>query len=247
MNLWLRHKRPCITCATGAIGLAIADAFASEGCDVALCGPEVKRTEAAVAALRQKDVRAIGEPLSMRDAGAVRLGIDRISAAQGGIDIIVLNVVINGEDGSDAIAIDLGEMRAVIEAAIPHLAESMQGSIVAISPPSSYFDTSDGMLEAASRAAMTQYMRILAVKLIADGLLVNVMSLGDIVEPDDDFYRLRTADPELYSVLSNNPMRRRATPGEIVSVAVFMASPAASFVTGANWNVDGGSTAHREM
>jgi 3-oxoacyl-[acyl-carrier protein] reductase len=146
------------------------------------------------------------------------------------------------DDWQDAVAIDLGGTRAAVEAAIPHVSESLQGSIVGIAPPSSSVDTANGLAQAALTAAMTQYMRTLAVKLIEDGIRVNVMSPGGIIEPDDDFDRLR-ADPELYSVLSNNPMCRRTTPEELARVAVFMASPAASFVTGANWIVDGGSVA----
>jgi 3-oxoacyl-[acyl-carrier protein] reductase len=90
MDLWLRHKRVCVTGATSGIGLAIANAFALEGCDIALCGPEPERIDSAVAALRKKRVRVFGEPLSRQNVAAVGPWIDRMSRALGRIDILVV-------------------------------------------------------------------------------------------------------------------------------------------------------------
>ena len=60
--------------------------------------------------------------------------------------------------------------------------------------------------------------------------------------------RVQRHEPEVFArVLARNPMQRLASPGEIARVVAFVSSPAASFVAGANWYVDGGSTAHVQL
>jgi NAD(P)-dependent dehydrogenase (short-subunit alcohol dehydrogenase family) len=77
------------------------------------------------------------------------------------------------------------------------------------------------------------------------GVRVNTVSPGDTLCEGGLWDRVRTQDPGTYGkVLQRNPMQRLATPEEIARVVAFVSSPAASFVAGANWYVDGGSVNH---
>jgi NAD(P)-dependent dehydrogenase (short-subunit alcohol dehydrogenase family) len=80
---------------------------------------------------------------------------------------------------------------------------------------------------------------------LAPAVRVNVVSPGDTWVEGGFWTRVRDEDPDAYArALARNPLGRLATPEEIARVVAFVSSPAASFVTGANWVVDGGSGAH---
>lgn len=77
---------------------------------------------------------------------------------------------------------------------------------------------------------------------------VNVVSSGDTFAEGGFWDRIRSAAPEAYAgAVAGNPMGRLAKPDEIARVVAFISSPAASFVAGANWYVDGGATAHVQV
>ena len=87
-------------------------------------------------------------------------------------------------------------------------------------------------------------MKSLALRLLPT-VRVNTVSPGDTLPPGGLWDRVRLGEPELFqTVVQRNPLKRLATPEEIAQVVVFVSSPAASFVAGANWYVDGGSTNH---
>lgn len=86
------------------------------------------------------------------------------------------------------------------------------------------------------------------MKLIARGVRVNVVSPGDTFVEGGFWDRIRSAAPEAYAgAVAGNPLGRLASAEEIARVVAFISSPAASFVAGANWYVDGGATAHVQL
>ena len=94
---------------------------------------------------------------------------------------------------------------------------------------------------------MAHYMKSLSSRLLPN-VRVNTVSPGDTLSPGGLWDQVRIKDPEAYqSVLNRNPLRRLANPEEIASVVAFVSSPAASFVAGANWYVDGGSITHVQL
>jgi NAD(P)-dependent dehydrogenase (short-subunit alcohol dehydrogenase family) len=94
---------------------------------------------------------------------------------------------------------------------------------------------------------MAHYMKSLSARLLPS-IRVNTVSPGDTLSDGGLWDKVKREEPERYmSVVQRNPMGRLASPDEVARVVAFISSPAASFVSGANWYVDGGSTPHVQI
>ena len=251
MDLGLKGKRAIVTGATRGIGRAIAEQLVKEGCAVAICAR--KAEEVAI---------AVGELMNLGGAGAQvcggvadvasRAAVDAWVAASaqqlGGIDIVVANVsALAGGPGEDSwragMEIDvLGTVRTV-ESAMPYLEKSSAASIVAVSSTAALEAFGGPRAYNAVKAAVINYLSNLATQLAPKNIRANTVSPGTIYF-DDGVWGTRKRDmPAIYeAALAHNPMGRMGTPAEVANAVVFVASPAASFMTGANLVVDGGFT-----
>lgn len=130
------------------------------------------------------------------------------------------------------------------DAALPFLQRSPHGALTYIGSKAGALAAPHSSAYGAAKAAMAHYMKSLALRLLP-GVRVNTVSPGDTLSEGGLWDRVRAQDPGTYEkVLQRNPMQRLATPEEIARVVAFVSSPAASFVAGANWYVDGGSVNH---
>jgi NAD(P)-dependent dehydrogenase (short-subunit alcohol dehydrogenase family) len=99
----------------------------------------------------------------------------------------------------------------------------------------------------AAKAAVIHYMKSLSLRLLP-AVRVNVVSPGDTLFEGSVWDKVRLRDPEAFGEFVNRTlMKRLAGPEEIARVVAFVSSPAASFVAGANWYVDGGSVSHVQL
>ncbi len=246
MDLHLKGKRALVTGGTRGIGRAIALGLAAEGCDVAVCARNAEGVKETVAALRAAEVSAYGEALDVSDGTALERFVDRAAALLGGLDILVCNAsaLASGAGEDDfrrAFEVDLLHTRNACEAALPHLAKSGAGAIVAISSVSGSEDYGyESSAYGAMKAALFFYVKSLARHVAAQGIRVNAVSPGTTLFEDGFWDEVRKNDPETFARnVADNPMKRMARPEEIADMVVFLASARASFVSGANMVVDG--------
>jgi 3-oxoacyl-[acyl-carrier protein] reductase len=248
MDLGLKGLRAVVTGGTKGIGRAIAETLAAEGADVAICARNKDDVEQTVAALKSKGVNATGRAVDVADGPALAAWVADAAAEFGGIDIAVSNVsalAIGTDDESWKRGFDIDMMGTVhlVNACMPHLEKSRAPSIVTISSVSGReIDFAAGPY-GAFKAALIHYTQGLAYQLAGKGIRANSVSPGNTYFEGGVWNQIKDGNPELYATaLALNPTGRMGTPQEMANATVFLASPAASFITGTNLVVDGALT-----
>ena len=245
MDLGLKNMNALVTGSTAGIGAAIAETLAGEGCNVAICSRNQDKVDAMLARLEPLPGRAIGHALDVSDRDAFQPWVDQVVAEFGGLDIFVPNVSALSRDWGEMVNTDILGTVSEVEIVQPHLVESGQGSIVYISSIAGLVGVPPLAAYGAAKAAMSHYMKSLSMKLVKRGVRVNAVAPGDILFPGGVWDRVQQNDPEEFKrVLKRNPMGRLGTPQEIANTVAFLASPAASFITGSQVVADGGNTLH---
>ncbi|WP_119166118.1 SDR family NAD(P)-dependent oxidoreductase [Algihabitans albus] len=245
MDLGLAGKKALVTGATKGIGRAIAETLVAEGAQVAVCARKADEVEGTVAALGSS---SRGQALDVADASALRTWVAESGEAFGGLDIVVANVsaLAIGDDEDcwrRSFEVDLLHTVNLVEAAMPFLEKSKAGAIVAISSVSGReIDFAAGPY-GTFKAAIIHYIQGLAHKLAPQGIRANSLSPGNTYFPGGVWQQIEQNQPDFFQeALALNPTGRMGTPQEMANAVAFLASPAASFVTGTNLVVDGALT-----
>jgi len=247
MDLGLSGKKAIITGGSRGIGRAIAEALADEGVDLAICSRTAESVETAKKELESKGVKVFAEAVDVGDGDALKAFIGAAAEQLGGIDILVSNP--SGGNGVDEKAwkanfeVDLmGAVRSV-DAALPHLAKSDAASVIFIGTTAAVETFMGPTSYNALKAALITHANGLSQALGPQGVRVNVISPGPIFIEGGAWDTIKQHMKPMYeSTVAACPNGRLGTAEEVANTAVFLASSAASLVTGVNLVVDGGFT-----
>ena len=249
MDLGLKGARVLVTGSTRGIGRAIAETFAAEGANVGICSRNQADVDSAVAALKAKGVAAFGGAVDVSDGAALKGWVERHGvearrhrcrrrqcqravhrAGRGELG----EGILHGHDGNGA----AGECRDAVSGE-----KQAAAAIVTISSVSGReVDFASGPY-GTFKAAIIHYTQGLAYQLASKGIRANSVSPGNTYFEGGVWNMIKDNNPELYkTALALNPTGRMGTPQEMANGAVFLASRAASFITGTNLVVDGALT-----
>lgn len=247
MDLGLNGRKAVITAATRGIGLAIAQTLADEGADIALCARSDGGLESARKDLEARGAKVFTRALDVADGEALKAFVADAAADLGGLDIFVSNASGGAGMGEDAwqanFDVDVMSAARGVEAALPHLSQSEAASIVFISSTAALEYLGVPQPYNAMKAALIAHASDLSQALARQGVRVNTVSPGPIYFEGGNWQMIQQAMPKMYEgALAQCAIGRMGTPEEVARAVAFLASPAASLITGANLVVDGGFT-----
>ena len=248
MDLGLKGLNALVTGGTKGIGRAIVETLAAEGANVAFCARNAEEVARASADLAHHGVGISGRVADVGDRSALQTWVQFAAEDLGGIDIVVANVSALAIAQDEAawqrgFEVDMMGTVRLVDAAMPALKLSKHPSIVTISSVSGReIDFASGPY-GAFKAAIIHYTQGLAFHLAGQGIRANSVSPGNTYFPGGVWEQIEHGNPTLFAeALRLNPTGRMATAQEVANGAVFLASPAASFITGTNLVVDGALT-----
>jgi gluconate 5-dehydrogenase len=239
-----------VTGGGSGLGLAIARGLARAGARVAINGRREERLAAAARSLAGEGLDVLVAPFDVTDVAAVGAGVARIARALGDVDILVNNAAANKRgpfqdypeaDWRALLAANLDGPFHLTRAVLPAMKRHRAGKIVNLCSLASDLGRPNIVPYAVTKGGLKQLTRALAVELAADNIQVNGIVPG--------FFRTEmnaglTEDTAFSAwVERRTPAGRWGEPDDIAGAAVFLASPAASYVTGAMLHVDGGFAA----
>ena len=188
MDLGLKNRVALVAASSQGLGLATAEAFAAEGCKMAMCARNQQALEAGAGKIRkQHGVEVLAEAFDVTDAGAVGRFVARVAAQFGGVDICVTNA--GGPPAKGFLAASLEDWQHAIDAnflstvyfcreVIPHMQRKKWGRIITITSITTKQPVSDLVLSNAVRAAVVGLVKSLANEFGKDGILVNNVGPG---------------------------------------------------------------------
>ena len=251
----LENKVAIVTGGAAGIGRAICELFAQEGAKIVVADIDVGGGEETVKRIRD----SMGESLFVRTdvsvEGDVQAMVEAAKAAYGTVDVLV----------NDAAAFVFGEVQDVTDAdwqrvfgvnvigqaycvkhVLPVMKEAGGGAIVNIASVSGYIAQPAFIPYNASKGAVMQLTRCLALDLAPYNIRVNCVCPGSVLTQATELHRKFVGEDRetfLAEAANSNFMKRNADPREIACGALFLASDEASFVTGTPLVMDGGGTA----
>jgi 3-oxoacyl-[acyl-carrier protein] reductase len=243
----LAGKRVLVTGGASGIGRAIAIALAREGCRVALAdrAPE-SVTGAVVSTIAGAGGEAFATQTDVSRENEVLALFERVRGHWGGLDILVNNAGIlidkplletTADDFDRLMGVNLRGAFLVGREALRMMAGQGSGRVINIASELAYLGRANASVYCASKGGVLSMTRAWAREFAPD-ILVNAIAPGPI---DTPLLGPESMSPEMRATEENIPLRRIGQPEEVAGVAVFLAGPAASFMTGQCVSPSGGA------
>lgn len=252
MELGLKGKVAVVTGGTEGIGRATALRLAQEGAHVAICARRKEPLDHVGADIQKFGVQALAVQADMSKAGDIERFMQAVIERFGRIDILVNNAgtsmrgaFLEVDDAMWSADLELKVFGAIrcSRLAVPHMKKQGGGRIVNITISGAKQPGAQSMPTSVSRAAGLAITKALSKELAADNILVNTVCIGKIKSGQHERrYKKEGLSAEQYysSVAKDIPMKRVGEAEEVANVIAFLASDAASYVTGTSVNLDGG-------
>lgn len=258
MNTGLKNRVAIVAASSQGIGRATAEAFAAEGCRIAMCARNAQNLEAAAAHISKKyDADVLAEAFDVTDPSAVGKFVEAVVARFAAVDICVTNA--GGPPAKGFLAASLEDWRRAIDAnflstvyftreVIPHMQKNRWGRIITITSITTKQPVAELVLSNAVRAAVVGLVKSLANEFGKDGILVN--NVGPGFTATDRLKELAKArsgasgksQQEIFDAWAVDAAQKRiGEPREVADAIVWLASERASFITGQTILVDGGA------
>jgi 3-oxoacyl-[acyl-carrier protein] reductase len=257
METGLKNRVAIVAASSQGIGRATAEAFAAEGCRVAMCARDAEKLQAAAAQIRkQYNAEVFAEPVDVTDADAVHRFVETVVAKFGSADICVTNA--GGPPAKGFLAATLEDWRKAVDLnflstvyfareVIPHMQRRHWGRIITITSITTKQPVADLVLSNAVRAAVVGLVKSLSNEFGKDGILVNNVAPGyTATDRLKELAKARSAaqgKPEKEIAegwAADTPLKRLGEPREVADTIVWLASERASYITGQTVLVDGG-------
>jgi 3-oxoacyl-[acyl-carrier protein] reductase len=258
METGLRDRVAIVAASSQGIGRAAAQAFAAEGCRLAMCPRKRPALQQAAEKIQQQyNVPVLAEAFDVTDAGAVRDFVKSVVVRFGSVDICVTNA--GGPPAKGFLATSNDDWRQALDQnflstvyfaheVIPHMQAKHWGRIITITSITTKQPVPDLVLSNAVRTAVVGLIKSLANEFGKDGILVNNVAPGyTATDRLKDLARSRSAathqsEKDIYEGWAkDSALKRVGLPEEVADTIVWLASERASFVTGQTILVDGGA------
>jgi len=244
----LKGRVALVTGGNGGIGLGMARGLAMSGANIMIAGRKASKSKGAAEELARLGVKTAVVEVDVANDASCKAMVAETVKAFGRLDILVNNAGINNRkqpetyspaEWREVLAINLDGAFFCSHAAYPHLKAAGGGKIINIGSMMSIFGAPFAAPYAASKGGIVQMTKVLATAWAKDNIQVNAILPGWI---DTDLTKkAREVIPGLHdNVLKRTPAARWGEPNDFSGIAIFLASHASDFVTGAAIPVDGG-------
>ncbi|MGA9978129.1 MAG: SDR family oxidoreductase [Candidatus Sulfotelmatobacter sp.] len=257
MDLGLKNRVALVAASSQGIGRATAEAFAAEGCRVAMCARNSQTLQAAADKIRKDyGVEVLAEAFDVTDALEVGRFVAAVAKKFGTVDICVTNA--GGPPAKGFLSASLEEWQRALELnflstvffareVIPHMQRQRWGRIITLTSITTKQPVADLVLSNAVRAAVVGLVKSLANEFGKDGILVNNVGPGfTATDRLKELAKTRAAatgksEQDLFDGwAADAPLKRLGQPREVAETIVWLASERASYITGQTLLVDGG-------